>query len=323
MTSAFISLTLAIASIQTAAARNAGTPDCPSPWTCEKMPMTIEFRQFIPVPSPVLAPLIPVPLMLQDEVKIRAGYMEENPKVPFQGNIIYLEGLADSMMNHHSFFKKLTQRGYRVIAFDYMGQGRSTGSMNNTRIKNIRTLSQKVWEKFATKLDQVPTRTVIGWSTGGLAAYALGLHGLADRMVLIAPGLVPNAIVGEGLGSWPPNEITLESLTSDTYGPGNPDPHFDPISPKSPVLVPSFAANLLGTAQLVSRKKMDPKVRGLVFLGSDDSYVDSPRTREVLKEIAPHFLVHTYDGARHEIHNERQAIREGLMEDVLDFLDQK
>ena len=72
--------------------------------------------------------------------KIRSGYLAENPNVTFRGNIIYYEGLGDSMMNHMPLFQTLTQAGYRVIAFDYMGQGGSKGSMNDTRIYQIAKL---------------------------------------------------------------------------------------------------------------------------------------------------------------------------------------
>lgn len=57
--------------------------------------------------------------------KIRMGYYPEQGV--FKGNILYYEGLGDSMLNHAPLFEKLSQNGYRVIAFDYMGQGGSSG----------------------------------------------------------------------------------------------------------------------------------------------------------------------------------------------------
>lgn len=129
---------------------------------------------------------------------IRNGYLEANPSVPFKGNVIYYEGLGDSMLNHMPLFRLLTDAGYRVIAFDYMGQGGSTGSMNDTRITTIGAIGRVIWNRQARDLANFPKHTIIGWSTGGLAAYSeASMRTDVDKVVLIAPGLVPNMLVGE------------------------------------------------------------------------------------------------------------------------------
>lgn len=310
-----VSLALGLTSLNAQA-----TEFCPKPWKCEAVPMTVPYKHLVPVLGPGPIPLIPVPIWFSADVSIRAGYLEASDPVPFKGNILYLEGLADSMMNHLPFFRSLTQQGYRVISFDYMGQGQSTGNMNNTRIHGIRVISEEIWKRMARDTQNFPTRTVIGWSTGGLAAYTLALEGKADRVILIAPGLAPKVEVGGGLMKWPPNEITLESLTSDTYGPENPDPHIDPISPNTPFLVPSFSADLLWTAYRSKGKPVSEDVQGIVFLGTDDSYVDSDKTSAAISEIAPQFQVKFYPGGRHELHNEKKWIREKLTQRTLQFL---
>src|SRR6185312_33467 len=69
-----------------------------------------------------IAPLI--------NVQLREGVSYETG--PLKACVLYLEGLGDSIMNHRPLFSNLNQNGYRVIAFDYMGQGGSQGSMNLT-----------------------------------------------------------------------------------------------------------------------------------------------------------------------------------------------
>src|SRR5690606_21112615 len=96
--------------------------NCPRPWVCENV-------------------LIPVPTTsVKGDFKIvtptiRAGYLPHEGE--FKGNILYFQGLGDSMLNHDPLFLKISKAGYRIIAFDYMGQGGSTGKMDNTRIKYI------------------------------------------------------------------------------------------------------------------------------------------------------------------------------------------
>lgn len=268
-----------------------------------------------------------VPLV-ENELKIRTGILKENPNVPFKGNILYLEGLGDSMLNHDPFFKKLVEKGFRVISFDYMGQGGSEGTMNHTRVidylfptLNISTIAKQVWEKLRRKDSN--QRIVIGWSTGGLAAYELANQGWAQTVIMIAPGICPNIDVGTGL--FHGNKITLETLTSAaTFFRNNPekDPHVDPIKPSSPLTVPLFAANLIKVGSFQAKKwKIPSQVRGLVALsGANDTYVDSTCARQVLKRGAAKFRIISYPGALHEIDNEIPEIRNQFYADVEGFI---
>ena len=256
------------------------------------------------------------------QAQIRSGYLAENPEVAFRGNIIYYEGLGDSMLNHLPLFSKLTNAGYRVIAFDYMGQGGSSGSMNDTRIAQIAELGNLIWNLHARDLAAQPKKTIIGWSTGGLAAYMqAATNADVANIILIAPGIVPNLTVGEQLPlKFKFNQITLESLTTQTYGEGIDNPHLDPIRPKSPLEVMNFSLNLTGTARRSHSLPVD-LVQGFVLLsGDDDTYVNAAKTKRILQHIAPHFAVKQYPGTLHEIDNEAEPARSEAHQDILDFL---
>ena len=254
-------------------------------------------------------------------VSIRAGYYRENPAVPFKGNIIYLEGFADSMLNHAPLFGNLSDAGYRVIAFDYMGQGGSEGSMGNTRILDVAStgaeisnLAAIVWQKYHRNDPSHARKIVLGWSTGGLAGYEMAAHGEAGAVILIAPGIHPNLLVGDM------EIVTLKTLTSARYESGT-DPHMDPISPKSPVLAPGFAVNLIATANLSHDWTIPREVPGLVLLsGVDDSYVDSVENLKTLRKNAHHFQIGLYPESLHEIDNEVEPIRKAATERILKFL---
>ena len=222
------------------------------------------------------------------------------------------------MLNHAPLFSKLSAKGFRVIAFDYMGQGGSTGNMNNTRIKIIPKMGKIIWNKWARKGGPV---TLMGWSTGGLAAYLATNDFKVDRMILIAPGIVPNMIVGGGITQWPLNKITLETLTSDRYNDQNPNPHIDPIRPGSPIAVLEFAKDLFFNAWEAQKTLIGDEVEGLVLLsGKEDTYVNADKTMKVLKQTAPHFKTVAYEGALHEIDNEKKLIREKVHQDILQYL---
>lgn len=276
---------------------------CPSPWTCEQM------KVFIPATSKYES--------------IRAGYIKET--APFKGNIIYYQGLGDSMLNHLPLFSALSEDGWRVIAFDYVGQGGSSGCMNSTRLVEIPYIGDQVWNRFYNSKTTKTKKTIIGWSTGGLAAYMQAARSKADKVILLAPGIVPNKIVGEGLRSWPVNRISLESLTTAAADYSRiQDPHLDPIKPNSPVMVPEFAIDLLSSAKSAQKMKMPLKVSGLVLLsGENDTYVNAAKTSRVLEKNAPLFKVKSYPGALHEIDNEVEHIQREAILDIVDFLNTK
>lgn len=274
-----------------------------------------------------------------NSVDLRTAVFQEANGTEFKGCVIYLQGLADSIMNQAPLFSKLSEGGYRVIAFDYMGQGGSEGSMNHTRLYDklfrgleIGNQAKFVWDYYSNlKLENGKScadskKMVMGWSTGGLAAYRLAEEAWASGVVLIAPGIHPNTLVGEAAES--PELLALlkpiiteRTLTRNRFL-GETNPHVDPIKPNSPALVPLFSTNLIATAKLSQHWRIPTNVRGLVFVGTGDTYVDYKKTQSTLKEKAAHFSVVTYEGALHEIQNEVPDVSEDLAAKAVGFFDQ-
>jgi alpha-beta hydrolase superfamily lysophospholipase len=252
--------------------------------------------------------------------RIRNGYMPENPDVPFKGNILYFEGLGDSMANHRPLFEKLTKEGYRVIAFDYQGQGgsRKGASMNNTRIEHIWRMGNIVYDKYARDKDDPKLgkrrKVILGWSTGGLAAYDAAAKNQASAIIQIAPGNTPKYDV-----FW----ISMSSLTTaaKSYDCGASNPHVDPIWPRSPAQAPFFSGDLIKKGIQSRDQKIPAHIPGLVLLSDPkDKYVYEDKTRELIDRNAPHFEKKTYPGALHEIDNESDGNALRAHEDILAFL---
>jgi alpha-beta hydrolase superfamily lysophospholipase len=287
------------------------TPEgCPSPWRCEPIEFNARVKT-LGIPHEVSA-------------QLRSGYLPENPAVPFRGNVIFYEGLGDSMLNHAPLFKKLTDAGYRVIAFDYMGQGGSTGTMDNTRIEDIPRIGALAWSKYARDTNAFPAKTVIGWSTGGLAAYYQAHLGQLDKVVLIAPGISARWDIGEShLRPLEVDEITLPTLTTETYRDGTSNPHVDPIRPDTPLVVPDFAIDLQEKGLWArNRWAIPPSVQGLTLLsGPHDTYVNAQQTEVVLAARAPGFKIVRFGGALHEIDNEVPPIAQAAQGDILSFIE--
>lgn len=277
---------------------------------------------------------------LVNKVNLRTAIFRESKEEKFKGCILYLEGLADSIRNHLPLFNALTRNGYRVLAFDYMGQGGSQGSMNHTRLRDLNypvleigNQAKTVWEKYTNYKNKNgltcsnSRKRVIGWSTGGLAAYKLAYEGWADDIVLIAPGIYPKTFVGEAAHAHSmmftfQQVITERTLTNNKFE-DQQNPHMDPIKPISPALVPLFSANLLLTSNLSHQWQIPERINGLVFLsGSDDTYVDKELTKVTLAEKAPHFSVVEFNEALHEIDNEIPTVANAMYLKTLQFFNE-
>lgn len=277
-----------------------------------------------------------VPLV--GSVHLRTGIYQEANTNEFKGCVLYLQGLADSIRNHNPLFSALSKAGYRIVTFDYMGQGGSEGTMNHTRVHDlvfptleIGEQAKFIWNNLSKDCHK-SKKMVMGWSTGGLATYKLAMEGWADSVILIAPGIYPKIYVGEAatkpsLMFTFDQVITEKTLTRNKFETEN-NPHLDPIKPVSPTHVPMFATNLLVTSVESHLWNISAKVNGLVFLsGKEDSYVDRDLTIMALngnntqKGKASHFTVISYDGALHEIDNEVPEVAEDMYAKTIEYFD--
>ena len=169
----------------------------------------------------------------------------------------------------------------------------------------IRELAEKVLIKKNIKID-----AIVGWSTGGLAAYEI-VNNLQEpfealkAVVLIAPGTNPKAVF----------KITPESLNGVGYidEDGKPFSHPENASPSSPVQVPNFTLNLLNSGLHSQKWKADPRVKGLLLLSDpiEDKYVNSKGVCETFESQLGAFQIVMHKGSRHEIDNEEDGHRWG------------
>lgn len=228
--------------------------------------------------SPLVTRMISHPSFgsLGEEVPIRIG--EQRPVGTPKGDVLYLMGLADRIDNHAPLFSAWTSQGYRVVTFDYPGQGESGGSLNHFDFSELANLATRVIDTEYREDDARPL-IIAGWSTGGLLAIRMAQvesfpkpRRRPQHMVLFAPGISVRPIVGEL------QLITWESLTSNVNAPG----YGKPMKPMSPLEVPMFAARLFATS-LLSRVGSFPKdIPTLVLLGGEDEdvYAKTSKVKE-------------------------------------------
>lgn len=298
------------------------------------------------VSPPVLATVEYAPI----QAKLRTGYWLEQGAL--RGCVLYLQGLGDSIRNHAPSFDALNAAGYRVISFDYLGQGGSEGTMGDTRLRhaldNPESVTERHFYETRDKHYEIPVqgewvwslyakvrgpsgadcvgakKIVMGWSTGGLAAYRMAHERRADAVVLISPGMLPKFFVGDSQHR-PSKLLTLQrvitprSFTRNTFA-GTPNPHVDPIKPGSPLYALPFSLNLLSVASESEQWDISLMIPGLVLLAGDDQYVKSGSTVNLLRDRAPHFEIVSYPDARHELDNELPEVAEDVRGQIVRFL---
>lgn len=279
-----------------------GTPKaCPKYWDCRSLVMGVETVQFN---VKFYFPLIILPEKEMKYITVRAGMIRENPNVEFRGNVLYLQGFGDSMLNHDKLFRRLSNEGFRVISFDYMGQGGSQGKMNDSLIGEIVKMGDIVYDVFARDRHVKRKRIYMGWSTGALAAYAQASENKLGAAILISPYFVTRI------------NMSAAGAKHDI-----PEPYEKP-KVASPMMTPKFTSNLFYKGIKVSKLKVDARTPGLVLVaGEKDPWVSAAKTNLIMLENASHFLVYYYEHALHGIHNESSlAIRQQSHDTIVNFL---
>ena len=126
------------------------------------------------------------------EQTVRAGVLHEDPSVPFLGTVTYIQGITDSLCNHAELFGRLHSEGIRVLAFDFLGQGGSTGELSSIDLDWISDQAQALWQAKARTDGRWGTQRVqLGWSLGGLSVYRDAFRGKVDAAIVVSPAIYP------------------------------------------------------------------------------------------------------------------------------------
>ncbi len=227
------------------------------------------------------------------------------------GDIFYLHGFADTFSNHRALFHEWTDAGFRVLAFDYPGHGGTRTlnpkiNINDFNFEGLMTLANQV-ERIK-RQDANRPLLLAGWSTGGLLAVRMiqkgNLAKLSRRpqgMILFAPGISVNAVVGRQSFRYPLGEVTFETLThnEDTRGLAAP-------FPRSPGDAPLFASNLFYHSLASQGNAYPAQIPTLVFVAGDstDKYVPSSKVTRWVKGLPGQAVGVQCPNARHWLDNE-------------------
>jgi lysophospholipase len=259
------------------------------------------------------------------------------------GTVCLLHGRSESIEKYFEVVTDLRRRGFWVATFDWRGQGGSARSLANGRHGHVEDYADydRDFEAFMQQVvlpDCPPPYFVLAHSTGALVALraARARNTSFERMVLCAPllGIAPRRIPGWGqkiaaalgvaLGLSDMRLPGLERYSADVMPyPGNlltSDPvryarYAEILKARPDLAVGAPTFGWLHATLKATKAAADPDfgpsihVPVLILGAGQDQVVSNMAIAKLAQELrAGAYIV--VPGARHEIMNERDAIRE-------------
>lgn len=259
---------------------------------------------------------------LQCPMAIAANVRELVPDGPILGDVLYVHGLGDNVMNHDPLFQVWLNLGYRVIAMDLPSHGETSGySLNCCNFEMLGNYILEIDRRMKPQGDVDRPLIFTGWSTGGLVVLRTVQNKLFENhfrkptgLQLFAPGVGVRMKVGNWWGG-----ITNDTLTQNP----NP-PHSGPPKPGSPYPVLPFAMRMLWESKLAQWNDLPPNLPTQVFLAGDDTdyYVRNDINRRWSNrqiDEGKSVWVIQYDGAFHELDNEPDGVGDKVRTRAGDF----
>ncbi len=279
-------------------------------------------------------------LATRDGVSLRAATWDRTAG-PDRGTVVLLQGRAEFIEKYFEVVEELRERGFRVVAFDWRGQGGSDRALANRHRGHIRHFAdfrldfEAVRERFLAGPGRGPI-TVLAHSMGGCVALAGAREGWldADRLVLSGP-MVSLSLVRRprlvrafarllgalGLrGQFVPGGGS-RSISTLPF-PGN-RLCTDPVRyARNAAVATALESGAIGAPTigwlLAAYEAMDglaaPGLAAaidrpvLIVAGEDDPICSTPALMRFAREL-PHGTLVTVPGARHEILMETDALR--------------
>jgi alpha-beta hydrolase superfamily lysophospholipase len=240
--------------------------------------------------------------------------------VQSKGTVIIVHGYFDHSAMMRQCIKVCIEMGFSVLTIDLPGHGLSSGER----------ASIKSFSEYANVLDECITYCksflsgpfhFVGHSTGSSAGLewlhtrALVNNSLIDKVVLLAP-LVRNtgSVVTRVLFN------ILRTHIDEIYGfykPTTSDPEFELFRKNDPLRPKRFPLKWLNAAiewnkQMHKRGLLDRKIT--VIQGTRDTVVDWKYNIDFLeRKVRDTEIIYVKD-ARHQLHNEREDLREQVMD---------
>ena len=262
-------------------------------------------------------------LTLKDGAKLRMRHVvAQDPRAA----VLIVHGVTEHSERYHNLEDWLVQRGISCYGYDHRGHGGSTGDVVDidrfdTYVKDLHFVRCMVAASVSVPLF------IYGHSMGALVAacyadaYSSGLRGV----VLSAPPLELGpanprwlARVGAAVGRFLPGvsfrvKTRPHLLTSDAVE----QQHILEDTGRTTRITLRWLRACRDGMYRTRTVLEEPALPTLIVHGTDDRIADIRGSQRVVEDnLHGGVEITDYQGGAHELHNERQALREEMFEDV-------
>ncbi|WP_052699653.1 alpha/beta fold hydrolase [Martelella endophytica] len=266
-----------------------------------------------------------------------------------RGTVVIVQGRSDYIEKYGEAMTELASAGYAIASFDLRGQGSSGRLLGDLRTGHVHRFSDYTddLQLFLQThvLGKLPAPyTLLGYSLGGLIslAAAQAANPPFDGLVLVAPfvglhgQIYPEPFIrffsrtmctfgwAEHLAKAHPGAETFENqnLTSDRR---RYDRNMKAAKSDPPYLLGSptygWLAECLAAAKRVRQKEALSRVGlpTLVLSAGSDGVIPAAPQKKVAEGLGARHVV--VPGSRHDLLQERDAMRDAAMAEILSFLE--
>ncbi len=252
---------------------------------------------------------------------------------PPRAVLMLVHGLAEHAGRYQYVVDAFLKKGYVIYGHDHRGFGKSGGIRGH-------------WEHFddvIKDMEMVVDRAQSEWPDLAFGMFAhsmggvIGVHYLARHRepfraaVISAPGFGPGPDQNKLLLFMTPIAARiiprkpLDRKLSGEYTLSH-DPaqaaawDADPLV--HPYATPRWAVEYLRAAREAKSLLSQLTIPVLVVMGEEDITVQTQDIREAVAAAGPNVTFRTYPGAYHEVHNEKAEIREPMLAETTEWMDE-
>ena len=256
------------------------------------------------------------------------------PETKPRALVMLVHGLAEHAGRYHHVTERLLDAGYVVYGHDHRGFGKSGGIRGHWEtfdeviadMEMVVAHARQSWPELPLVMYGHSMGSVIGthylyrhpqdFKIAVLSAPGFGAGPRQDKVLILLLPLANKIIPRKPLKRKDFPDYTL------SHAPGESEAWYsDPLV--HPYSTPRWGVIYLKAAK--EAKALMPKLKLpiLVIMGEEDITVSREEIREAVAASGPNVTFHTYAGSYHEPHNELPEIREAMLADTLQWLDEK
>ena len=254
------------------------------------------------------------------------------PNTPPRAVLMLVHGLAEHAGRYTHVVNAFLDQGYAIYGHDHRGFGKSGGIRGHwEHFQDVLRDMDMVVQEARRQYPQLPLGMFAHSMGGTIGVQYLYHYNNFQAAVLSAPGFGPGPDQNQLLLKLMP--ILARLMPRHSFDRGESDEYrlsHDPAQAQAwdqdplvhPYATPRWAMEYLRAAAEAKDLLARIPIPLLVVMGEEDVTVDTQLIREAVAAAGPNVTFRTYPGAYHEIHNEIPEIRDRMIAETVQWMNQ-